>query len=157
MPTSFKAVLPLYLTALLALGSIAPAQAGVQGNADEAKAMVQKGVAFEKTAGKAKLLAEVMNKQGQFNDRDLYISVWDLKANVLAHGANPRMVGKDIIELKDADDKFFMKEVVAKAAAAGSGWVDYKWVNPVSKEIQAKSAYFEKVDGMIISSGYYKK
>jgi len=128
-----------------------------QGTADEAFAMVKKGVAFTKANGKAKLLEEVVNNKGQFVDRDLYLSVWDLKAKVLAHGANPKLVGKDIMELKDADGKYFMKEIVAKAASAGSGWVDYKWVNPVSKEIQAKSAYFEKVDDMIISSGYYKK
>lgn len=50
-----------------------------------------------------------------------------------------------------------MKEIVSKAASSGSGWVDYKWVNPVTKEIQAKSAYFEKADDVIISSGFYKK
>jgi cytochrome c len=128
-----------------------------QGTADEAAAMVKKAVAFAKANGKEKLLAEVVNNKGQFVDRDLYISVWNSKAVVLAHGANPKLIGKDIIDLKDADGKSFMKEIVNKAASAGSGWVDYKWVNPVSKEIQAKSAYFEKMDDMIISTGYYKK
>ena len=83
--------------------------------------------------------------------------MWDSKAVVLAHGANPKLIGKDILELKDADGKPFMKEIVTKAASAGSGWVDYKWVHPVNKEIQAKSAYFEKMDDMIISTGFYKK
>lgn len=125
--------------------------------AAEATALVKQGVAFVKANGKDKLLTEVVNPKGKFVDRDLYLSVWDLKAKVLAHGANPKMVGKDLTELKDADDKYFMKEIVAKAANPGSGWVDYKWVNPVTKEIQAKSAYFEKVDDIIISAGYYKK
>lgn len=127
------------------------------GTAADAEALVKKGIAYFKANGKEKLITEVTNTKGQFVDRDLYLSIWDAKATVLAHGANPRLNGKNIIDLKDADGKLFMKEVVSKATDAGKGWVDYKWVNPVTKEIQAKSAYFEKVDDMIVSSGYYKK
>lgn len=143
--------------AAAALAFTGSASAADQGTATEAEAMVKKGVAYAKANGKDKFLAEVNGGKGQFNDRDLYISVWSTKALVLAHGANAKLVGKDIIDLKDADGKPFMKEIVTKAAGSGTGWVDYKWVNPVSKEIQAKSAYFEKLDDMIISTGYYKK
>ncbi|QPI53211.1 cache domain-containing protein [Massilia antarctica] len=134
-----------------------PALAAEPATAEEASALVKRGVAFVKANGKDKLLAEVGNSKGQFVSGDLYLSVWDAKATVLAHGANPKMVGKNIIDLKDADDKYFMKEIVAKAASPGSGWVDYKWVNPVTKQLQAKSAYIEKVDDIILSAGYYKK
>lgn len=143
--------------AALAFSFVAPALASEQGTASEAEAMVKKAVAFAKANGKDKLIAEVNAGKGQFIDRDLYVSVWSPKAVVLAHGTQPKLVGKDIIDLKDADGKFFMKEITEKAAASGKGWVDYKWVNPVSKEIQAKSAYFEKVDDMIVSTGFYKK
>lgn len=142
---------------LFAFLSFTPALASETGTAAEAEALVKKGIAYAKANGKDKLITEVTNTKGQFVDRDLYLSIWDMKATVLAHGANPKMNGKDIIELKDADGKAFMKEIVSKAGGAGKGWVDYKWVNPVTKEIQAKSAYFEKMDDMIISSGYYKK
>jgi signal transduction histidine kinase len=147
----------LFLTLVAPLMFMAGAHAAEQGTAEEASALVKKGIAFMKTNGKEKLIAEVLNTKGQFVDRDLYLSVWTLKAAVLAHGANPKLVGKDIIELKDANDKYFMKEIVDKAATAGSGWVDYKWVNPISKEIQAKSAYFEKSGDVIVSAGYYKQ
>ncbi len=152
MRAIFKGILIIVAAASLS----ASALAGNQGTAAEAEALVKKGAAYVKASGKEKLIAEVNKPNGQFVDRDLYLSVWDAKATVLAHGANARLVGKDIIDLKDADDKYFMKEIVTKAASAGKGWVDYKWTNPITKEIQAKSAYFEKVDDMIISSGYYK-
>ena len=145
------------MLAAAAFAFTAPALAADQGNAGEAEAMVKKGVAYAKANGRDKFLAEVNSGKGQFIDRDLYISVWSTKALVLAHGANTKLIGKDIIDLKDADGKPFMKEIVTKAATSNSGWVDYKWVNPVSKEIQAKSAYFEKLDDMLISTGYYKK
>ena len=153
----FNALFKTLLIALATLSFTAPACASpTQGTANEAAAMAKNGVAYLKANGKEKFLAEVVNNKGQFVDRDLYISVWTPKAVVLAHGANPKLIGKDIIELKDADGKYFMKEIVSRAASSPNGWVDYKWVNPISKEIQAKSAYFEKADDMIISTGYYK-
>lgn len=145
------------LFSVVAAGFIAPAMAADQGTAGEAEAMVKKAVAFAKANGKDKLISEVGNGKGQFVDRDLYISVWTPKAVVLAHGVNPKLVGKDIIDLKDADGKPFMREIMTKAASTPTGWVDYKWVNPVTKEIQAKSAYFEKFDDIVVSTGYYKK
>jgi len=150
-------VLKYLVMGTAAFAFTAMASAAEQGTAAEAEAMVKKGVAYAKANGRDKFLAEVGNGKGQFIDRDLYISVWSTKAVVLAHGANAKLVGKDIIDLKDADGKPFMREVVAKAASANNGWIEYKWVNPVSKEIQLKSAYFEKVDDMLISTGHYKK
>ncbi|MDM5181840.1 cache domain-containing protein [Massilia sp. DJPM01] len=148
-----KGVLAIAATLAFATHALAAEPA----TAEEATALVKRGVAFVKANGKDKLIAEVANSKGQFVNGELYLSVWDAKATVLAHGANPKMVGKNVIELKDADEKYFMKEIVAKAAAPGNGWVDYKWINPVTKQIQAKSAYVEKVDDIIISAGYYKK
>jgi cytochrome c len=133
------------------------AAAADHGTADEANALVKKAVEFAKVHGKDKLYAEVTSGKPPFVDRDLYISIWDKNAKVLAHGANPKLVGKDFSDVKDVDGKPFMKELMTKASSAGSGWVDYKWENPVDKKVQPKSAYFEKVDDIIISSGYYKK
>lgn len=131
--------------------------AGEQGTADEASAMVKTAQIFLKANGKQKLLEEASNPKGKFIDRDLYLSIYDTSGKVVAHGTNPKLIGKDVSELKDANDKYFIKEILSKAKTAGHGWVDYKWVNPVSKEIQAKSVYLEKADDLIIASGFYKK
>jgi cytochrome c len=135
----------------------ASASAADQGTAQEAQAMVKKAVAYMKAHGKEKTLAEASNSKGQFIDRDLYLSIYDMKGTVVAHGVNPKLIGKDVSELKDADNKYFIKEILSKANSSGSGWVDYKWVNPVSQEIQAKSVYLEKTNDVVIASGFYKK
>lgn len=135
---------------------MAPAFANDKGTQAEATAMVKKAVAYLKANGKDKTLAEVSNNKGQFIDRDLYISVYDLNGNVLAHGTNAKLIGKDVSALKDADNKEFIKDILSKAKSAGKGTSDYKWPNPVTKEIQAKTVYFEKADDMVFSSGYYK-
>ena len=133
------------------------AHAAEQGTADEASAMVKKAIVFLKANGKDKTLAEASNGKGQFIDRDLYLSIYDMSGKVVAHGTNAKLIGKDVSDLRDADNKYFIKEIMEKAKSSGKGWVDYKWVNPVSKEIQAKSVYLEKADDVIIASGFYKK
>jgi cytochrome c len=150
-------VIKALLSAVISIAFISPATAGDHGTAAEANAMVKKAVEFARTHGKEKLYSEVSSGKAPFVDRDLYISIWDKNAKVLAHGANPKLVGKDFSDVKDVDGKPFMKEIVSKATSEGSGWVDYKWENPLDKEVQPKSAYFEKLDDIIISSGYYKK
>jgi signal transduction histidine kinase len=74
---------------------------------------------------------------------------------MLAHGVNEKYTGKNFINLKDSDGKAFIQEIVDTANVTGSGFVDYKWYNPLTKEIKPKSAYFEKVDEMIFCGGIY--
>jgi cytochrome c len=124
--------------------------------APEATAMVKKGVAFIKSNGKEKGYAEISNKSGQFNDRDLYLTVYGMDGTVRAHGANEKMIGKNLIELKDVDGKAFVKERVELATAKGTFWQDYKFTNPVSKKIEPKSMYCEKLDDAIVCGGIYK-
>lgn len=135
----------------------AGAIAAEQGTAEEATALVKKAVAFLKANGKDKTLAEMSNNKGQFVDRDLYISVYDMNGKVIAHGTNAKLIGKDVSALKDADGKEFIKDILTQAKANGKGKSNYKWQNPVTKEIQAKSVYFEKSEDMVFSGGYYTK
>jgi cytochrome c len=119
--------------------------------AAEATAMVKKGIAFIKANGKEKGYAEISNKAGQFTDRDLYLVVYGLDGTVHAHGANEKMIGKNLIELKDVDGKPFVKERVELAQSKGTFWQDYKFTNPVTK-----SMYCEKLDDAAVCGGIYK-
>ena len=146
-------------TVALALGLAAsPATFAKEGNAtkDDAVATVKKGIAFIKANGKDKGYAEVSNKEGQFIDRDLYLVVYGLDGTVRAHGANGKMVGKNLIELKDVDGKPFVKERVELAQSKGTFWQDYKFTNPVSKKIEPKQMYCEKLDDAVVCGGIYK-
>jgi signal transduction histidine kinase len=137
------------------VGATLTAQEG-GASADEATAMVKKGVALNKSSGKDKGYAEISNKGGQFIDRDLYLVVYGLDGTVRAHGANEKMVGKNLIELKDVDGKPFVKERVELAQAKGTFWQDYKFTNPVTKKIEPKSMYCEKLDDAAVCGGIYK-
>lgn len=123
---------------------------------EQAVAMVKKGIAYLKANGKDKAYAEISNKQGQFIQNDLYLVVYGLDGVVRAHGANEKMIGRDLIDLKDVDGKAFVKERVDMAKAQGAFWQDYKFTNPVSKKIEPKSMYCERVDDSALCGGIYK-
>ncbi len=142
---------------LFVLSLMSVAFAGDVGTAAEAEAMVKKAVAHIKANGKEKAFADFSNPKGGFVDRDLYITVYDLTGNCLAHGANSKMIGKNFIGLKDPDGVEFVKERVNLAKTKDRFWQDYKFTNPISKKIEPKSMYCEKVGDIIVNCGIYKK
>ena len=123
---------------------------------DDAVAMVKKAVTFIKEQGADKAYPEFTNKAGKFIDRDLYVVVYQLDGKVLAHGSNEKFVGKDMSDAQDVDGKLYVKERVELAAKQPSFWQDYKFVNPVSKKVEPKQMYCEKLDNTAVCAGIYK-
>lgn len=122
----------------------------------EAEAMVKKGIAFIKANGNDKAYAEFDKKGGQFSDRDLYLVVYGLDGVVRAHGSNAKMVGKNLIDLKDIDGKAFVKERVELGKAKPSFWQEYKFTNPETKKIEPKVMYCERQDQTVVCGGIYQ-
>ena len=67
------------------------------------------------------------------------------------------MVGKDLIDVPDADGKLFRREIIELAKTKGKGWVDYKYKNPTSGKVEAKTTYIQLVDDVVLEAGIYKK
>jgi len=146
----------LMLVGLLVSGLMGHAVAAEKATAAEAEAMIQKAIDYYKANGKDKTLAEISNPSGQFVKGDLYVFVWDMNGVVIAHGTNAKLIGKDMSQLKDVDGKQFVSDGVQLAKTQGKGWIDYKWSNPTTKKVEAKSTYVVKVDDIIFCCGIYK-
>ena len=124
--------------------------------AKEAEAMVAKA-AKAVVADKAATFKEITAKDKKWVDRDLYAVVYDMNGKCLAHGQNEKQVGKDLIDLADADGKEFVKERVEFAKSKGKFWHDYKFTDPATKKVLPKSAYCEKAGDVIVCAGIYKR
>lgn len=144
------------VTVALAAGAGAALAKSEFATKEEAVAMVKKGVAFIKAQGKDKGYAEITSKKGQFTDRDLYLVVYGLDGMVHAHGANEKQVGRNLIDLKDVDGKPFVKERVDLGRSKGTFWQDYKFTNPVTKKIEPKQMYCERLEETVVCGGVYK-
>ena len=140
------AVLSLLVAAL-------PARAADVGTAEEAIAIVNHVKQEIESDGLDKAIADINAKT--FNSKDLYPFLYDSKGVNLAHGANPALVGKSLIDLKDQSGKFMIREIVATAASGKPGWVNYKWPNPTTNKIDDKSAYIDSAKGVAIGVGIY--
>ncbi len=147
-----KASLGIFLFGLFVTGALA----SDKGSPAEAEVMVTKAVAYLKANGPEKS-AEEFTSGTLFKDRDLYIVYIEMSGKMLGNGSNPKLVGKDLSGLKDADGKLINQLFVDVAKTKGKGWSEsYKFFNPVTKKMGTKAVYLERVGETIVGCGIYK-
>lgn len=144
------AILGLFMTAHAA-------SAEDRASKKDAEAMVKKAVALYKQQGE-KSFTEITAPAKTFVNKDLYIVVYDFNGKCLAHGQNAKQAGKDLIGMKDPDGKPFVKERVDLAKTKKVFWQDYKFTDPLTKQVLPKEMYCENVDDkVIVCGGVYKQ
>lgn len=137
----------------LLLGTGALAWGAEFATKEEAVAMVKKAAALVKQEGEKAYAS--FDAKGGYADRDLYVVVYKLDGKVLAHGANAKLIGKDMSDAQDVDGKYYIKDRLALAAKQAEFWQDYKFTNPVSKKIEPKQMYCEKHGDVAVCAGVY--
>lgn len=144
--------LPVFVLALLAPLA---ADAAERGTAEEAQAMVADAIAAYDATGAAVLFGRINETpRPEFFDGDLYIFVVDEDGLTVAHAAEPTRVGSDVTRLTDVDGKAFGTEMLAVATPEGA-WVDYKWQDPATGEVEPKASWVVRHDGYIFGCGIY--
>jgi cytochrome c len=123
---------------------------------DDVAAFVEKALLYAQTNGKEKALKEFMNKDGEFIQGPLYIYAYDFTGTVLSHGGQPKLVGKNLIGMQDANKVKVIQELI-KIAQQGGGWLEYLWPNPEhGNKVERKFGYVKKVDDTwFLGSGIY--
>ena len=127
----------------------------LRGTASEAVAMVEKAVNYIIANGQEKAFKEISNPKGQFVDRDLYVYVVNMNGIILAHGGDPSMVGKNYSDVRDMDGKPFIRDLIRQAKVKKTGWFDYKWPHPITKEIEPRSEYYQRIGDLVVCCGIY--
>jgi len=105
--------------------------------------------------GIRKAAEEVMKKRSEFVWKDSYVFIIHVNGLCLAHPGKPKLIGKNVIDLKDADGKYFIKDFIESATEKGACWTDYKWSRPNSKKSIFKITYVQKTDDFIVGAGMY--
>jgi hypothetical protein len=129
---------------------------------DQARGFVKEAVEFARKNPRDKFLEEVSGTNGQFHFRkgqnnDLYIFVYDLEGKVLAHGVRRELVGLNRWASKDPDGKPWIQDWTRLVKEKGSGWIEYKELNPAQgNKVMKKASWVELHDGMVIGAGIYE-
>lgn len=145
--------LVFFLSAGLALSFSALAEDGP----DAAKALVAKVAAFYQANGKAATIETLNQADGPFAQGSLYAFAYDLTGTMVAHPKNPKLVGKNLIDVPDAEGKLFRKDIIETAQTKGEGWVDYLYKDPTTSQLEPKTTYLKRLDDIVVCAGTYRK
>lgn len=81
----------------------------------------------------------------------------DMEANIVAHGPQPKFIGKNLMGLKDPISlQPWYPALFAKIkAGSNSGWFTYHWRKPDAEGIYEKNCYYERVGDLVVFAGVY--
>ena len=139
----FRPLITLLLAGVVSISAMAQDH----GTKDEAKGLANAALVHIKKVGNEQAFKDFTTDKANWTKKDLYVFVVDGKGSMLAHGANDKLVGKNLLELKDQNGKSFMRELTELAATKGEGWVDYDWAHPVTKKVEGKSTFIKRIPG----------
>jgi TRAP-type uncharacterized transport system substrate-binding protein len=76
----------------------------------------------------------------------------------MANGVIPTMTtGTNLINARDQNGKYFIREKLDLCKASRPGWVDFRFLNPKTQTIEDKSSYIERMgDNYCIGVGIYR-
>ena len=148
----------LLVAIMLVTPELSASQEPQSEEAKQTMALVDQAAALLESKG-TDAFGEFRKKGSQWLKGDTYIFVLDMKGIDVFHPVQPDLEGKSIIDMKDANGKAFIRDMIEKAKTQGSGWVEYMWTKPGESEPSKKRTYIKKVktgeDTLIVGSGYY--
>jgi methyl-accepting chemotaxis protein len=123
---------------------------------EQAIAMVKSAVKHIQAEGAERAFADFQDPSGAFQSGELYLIVFDQRGTMQMHARKPELRGRDELDVTDADGKFQTREIIDVATRRGSGWVDYRWLNPRTGQTEPKSTYVELSGEYIVGCGIYR-
>jgi cytochrome c len=125
--------------------------------AEMAKLLVERAAASILSVGPQRALADITRPDGGFVNGDLYVFCTASDGTVLAHGGNPKLVGKNLSTVRDSEGTLPMMEITRVGQTMGQGWVAYLWPNPRTRHIERKTSFVIRIDDRsVCACGYYK-
>ncbi len=125
--------------------------------ADDVQALVERAAAHIKSAGQEQAFADITRPDGGLVDGDLYVFCNSADGTVLANGGNPKLIGKSLAAVSDAEGKKPVFDGIRLALTQGQGWLEYLWPNATAGRVQRKMTYVLRIDDRTVcGSGYYK-
>ncbi len=88
---------------------------------------VCEAVSFLSMAGESGLKA-FNERNGPWVFKDTYVFVFDCgKGEIVAHPVKPKLIGKNLMGLKDIKGNYFFAQLCDASKKPGGGWVAYWW------------------------------
>jgi cytochrome c len=122
----------------------------------DARKLIDHAFEYLDKFGKSTAFEEFNNTAGDFCYKDAYIFAIDMEGNVLAHGGDQELVGTNQLYLKDSVGRYFIQEFIKLIKEKDEGWIEYKWRNYETFEIESKLTLLKRYDSKIfLGCGIY--
>ncbi len=144
------------LTGFLTLAFLTISVTAQETQKDDAVKMVISAVSLITTKGLDAGIKALSDSSGQFVKGELYVFAYDTSGTMVAHPKNPKLIGKNLINIPDVDGKLFRKDIIQVALIKNTGWVDYKYKNPTNGKIENKTTYVALAGTLVVCCGIYK-
>ncbi|MRJ19699.1 calcium channel protein [Pseudomonas haemolytica] len=139
---------------LLLCGSQVHAQTAQEADAQAAKALLEKALAYYHKQGDKALAA--FSRQGEFIDQDRYVFVVDTQGVLLASGGpSSALIGRDVSEVLGPDLQASFKQALSVPEGQGIQQADYRWQNWNDGKVEHKHVFYQRVGQRILAVGYY--
>ena len=123
----------------------------------EARAMLDKAVAYLKDNPAERAFAAFNNQKGVFVRNDLYVFVVGTDDGIMhAHGGAPEgLVGMEVRDLRDASGKPIIRDMLEVSTQEGIASVEYLWLNRQTNRLESKTTLLKRVGKYLVGVGYY--
>ncbi len=136
----------------------AVASASDNATKEECVAKVAEVIAIAQQQSPQAAIDQVNDVNGPFVWKDTYVYIMDLSGTIVAHGPQPKFIGKNLMGLKDPVTKqpwypaLFEK---IKADEGSKGWFDYHWRKPNVDGVFKKECYYQRAGDLVVFAGIY--
>lgn len=153
---AMRRVIPILL---LMYGGCALAQNVQRGTEADVRKMIDDALGYIKEVGVEAAFKEFDNQGNKrWHYKDLYLFCEKMDGMMDCHGANSALVGKNLWGMQTVDGQYFVQDCIEVVRKYGSGWLNYKRANPLTKQVEDKRVFVVKVAGYdgFIGTGIYK-
>ncbi len=122
----------------------------------DVEALVSEANRFIGQVGMEKAMLELKKRDGKFSRGELYVFAINMKGDCIAH-IDPKLSGKNIYQIRDQLGFPIVRRFIDVVKLKESGWVEYWWENPITKKIQPKITYVQRVNSnLFLGCGIYR-
>ena len=126
-------------------------------DAAEAKALLDKAVAYFDSNGVARAFCAFNDANGAFHKGPLYVFAINMDGVYFAHSAAPTLIGTSLRDTRDAAGQPIGNLVMEAVATQQSAPVEYMWLNYETNKVEKKHTFLKRVEDFVLGVGYYTR
>lgn len=86
-------------------------------------------------------------RESRWSDGAALLMVADFEGHVVAHSANQRLTGSNMLQARDAAGRPFMQQAIAAARTLGRGEIAVRWGHPKTRRLADGTLVVRRVPG----------